>query len=84
MEAELIAASQCTAMVKYIRRVLIEDFRCNLPATPMAEDNTGCIGVAKGGGNRKTYSGRRRMDLSRGSSCQNDRTLSDKIKGQCS
>ena len=53
MEAELIAASQCTAMVKYIRRVLIEDFRCNLPATPMAEDNTGCIGVAKGGGNHK-------------------------------
>jgi hypothetical protein len=53
MEAELIAASQCTAMVKYLRRVMVEDFRCDLPATPMGEDNTGCIGVAQGGGNHK-------------------------------
>ena len=52
-EAELVAASQCAEMVIYLRRMLIEDFGLNIPTTPIAEDNEGCIAIAEGGGNHK-------------------------------
>ena len=32
---------------------MIEDFRYNLKPTPIAEDNTSCIQVSRGGGNHK-------------------------------
>ena len=38
-------------MVKHIRQIMTEDFRYNLPPTPIGEDNTGYIGVSRGGGN---------------------------------
>ena len=52
-EAELVAASHATAFIKYMRRMLVEDFRCDLPPTPLGEDNTGCIHVSYGGGSWK-------------------------------
>jgi len=52
-EAELVAASQVTSMVKYVRRLIIEDFRYELPPTPIGEDNSGCIGISYGGGSHK-------------------------------
>ena len=52
-EAELVAASDCTKMLKYIRRLLTEDFGLVLPPTPLGEDNQGCIHLAHDGGNWK-------------------------------
>ena len=52
-EAELVAASDCVRMLRYVRRVLIEDFEYDLPPTPLGEDNQGCIHLAHDGGNWK-------------------------------
>ena len=50
-ESELIAASHAARRCNYLRRLLTEDFGLNLQATPMGEDNQGCIDVSRGGGN---------------------------------
>ena len=52
-EAELVAASDCVKMLRYIRRLLTEDFRINVPTIPLGEDNQGCIHLAHDGGNWK-------------------------------
>ena len=52
-EAELVAASDCVRMLRYVRRVLIEDFEYDLPPTPLGEDNQGCIHLAHDGGDWK-------------------------------
>ena len=52
-EAELVAASDCVRMLRYIRRVLTEDFGYKLPPTPLGEDNQGCIHLAHDGGDWK-------------------------------
>ena len=52
-EAELVAASHATALIKYMWCMLVEDFRCDLPPTPLGEDNMGCIHVSYGGGSWK-------------------------------
>ena len=51
VESELIAASRCAKTIIYLRRLLMDDFNIALPITPIGEDNQGCIGVARGGGN---------------------------------
>ena len=40
-EAELVAASDCARMLRYIRRLLVEDFHIDLPPIPVGEDNQG-------------------------------------------
>ena len=50
-ESELIAASHAARRCNYLRRLLTEDFGLTLQATPMGEDNQGCIDVSRGGGN---------------------------------
>ena len=52
-EAELVAASDCVRMLRYVRRVLIEDFEYDPPPTPLGEDNQGCIHLAHDGGDWK-------------------------------
>jgi hypothetical protein len=52
-EAELVAASDCVKMLRYIRRILTEDFRMDIPAIPLGEDNQGCIHLSHDGGNWK-------------------------------
>ena len=52
-EAELVAASDCARMLRYIRRLITEDFRIVLPPTPLGEDNQGCIHLAHDGGDWK-------------------------------
>ena len=52
-EAELVAASDCARMLRYIRRLLVEDFHIDLPPIPLGEDNQGCIHLSHDGGNWK-------------------------------
>ena len=49
-EAELIAASLATRRCIYLRRLLKEDFKLELKATPLGEDNQGCVHISRGGG----------------------------------
>ncbi len=53
-EAELIAASHCIATGVYLRRLLISDFGLDPNIlTPVGEDNQGCIGISRSGGDSK-------------------------------
>ena len=48
-ESEIVAASQATAEIIYLRQ-LFAHYGISLPPTPLKEDNNGCIAISRGGG----------------------------------